>query len=347
MKRILVIEDTADVRENLGEILELSGYQVISAEHGKMGVEMAIKEQPDAILCDIMMPELDGYGVLHILSRNQRTADIPFIFLTAKSEKEDFRKGMTLGADDYITKPFDDIELLDTLERRLNKVDRLRRTVQNGPERSLEKLIDEAKAQQQIYQLQDHRETRGYQKKDIVYHEGEHARWLFYVVSGEIKRYKINDDGRELITGIARPGDFFGFTALITETTYNEYAAAVEYSEIRLVPREDFVALLFGNKEVSIHFIKQLAANVDNLERSLLDMAYSSVRKKVAHALLLLTNNGSLPVNWLRDDLAALAGTAKETLIRTLTDFRNEKLIQIQDGVLSLLQPEKLRNMPY
>src|SRR3954465_5515474 len=107
MKRILVIEDNEEVRENTSEILELSNYKVFTAENGKQGVEIATREKPDLIVCDIMMPVLDGYGVLHLLSKNQDTSMIPFIFLTAKSEKTDFRKAMELGADDYLTKPFD------------------------------------------------------------------------------------------------------------------------------------------------------------------------------------------------------------------------------------------------
>jgi CheY-like chemotaxis protein len=126
MKKILVIEDNTEVRENLLEILELSGYEALGAENGKTGVQIAQNEAPDLILCDIMMPELDGYGVLHILSRQAKTADIPFIFLTAKAEKEDFRRGMALGADDYITKPFDNMALLQTVEARLAKSARLR-----------------------------------------------------------------------------------------------------------------------------------------------------------------------------------------------------------------------------
>jgi DNA-binding response OmpR family regulator len=105
-KKILVIEDNSEVRENLEEILELSGYEVVVAEDGKVGVDKAISEKPDLILCDVMMPRLDGFGVLNILSKRSQTADIPFIFLTAKTEKSDFRRGMNLGADDYITKPF-------------------------------------------------------------------------------------------------------------------------------------------------------------------------------------------------------------------------------------------------
>src|SRR5438067_8625614 len=113
MKKILIIEDNEDVRENTREILELSNYKVFEAENGKTGVETALKEKPDLIVCDIMMPVLDGYGVLHLLGKNEETSGIPFIFLTAKSEKTDFRKGMESGADDYLTKPFDGTELLN------------------------------------------------------------------------------------------------------------------------------------------------------------------------------------------------------------------------------------------
>src|SRR5690606_12561162 len=121
-----LIEDNPEIRENTAEILELANYRVLQAENGKVGVEVAKKELPDLIVCDIMMPQLDGYGVLHMLGKNPVTASIPFIFLTAKSEKEDFRKGMNLGADDYLIKPFDDLELLDAVEMRLKKHQTLR-----------------------------------------------------------------------------------------------------------------------------------------------------------------------------------------------------------------------------
>ncbi|NOQ74942.1 MAG: response regulator [Crocinitomix sp.] len=120
--KILLIEDNHEMLENIEEILELADYDVVTAENGKKGVPLIKKELPDLILCDIMMPELDGYGVLDAISRDPLTAAIPFIFLTAKSGKEDFRKGMNLGADDYLTKPFDDRQLLDTVERRIKKV---------------------------------------------------------------------------------------------------------------------------------------------------------------------------------------------------------------------------------
>lgn len=127
-KIVLIIEDNQDIRESTAEILELADYRVYTAENGKTGVELAQAHLPDIILCDIMMPELDGYGVLYLLNKNRQTANIPFIFLTAKAEKADLRKGMEMGADDYLTKPFDDMELLNAIETRLQKRDQLKRT---------------------------------------------------------------------------------------------------------------------------------------------------------------------------------------------------------------------------
>ena len=107
-----MIEDNKDIRESSVEILVLAGYDVLEADNGKIGVELAQQHLPDMILCDIMMPELDGYGVLYLLSKNRETSNIPFIFLTAKAERVDMRKGMEMGADDYLTKPFDPDELI-------------------------------------------------------------------------------------------------------------------------------------------------------------------------------------------------------------------------------------------
>lgn len=116
MKSILVIDDNSDIRENIIEILELSGYKVFSAADGKEGVETAIKLRPDLIICDIMMPELDGYGVLQMIRNTEHMTNIPFIFLSAKAEKSDFRQGIELGANNYIKKPFDDYELINAVK---------------------------------------------------------------------------------------------------------------------------------------------------------------------------------------------------------------------------------------
>ena len=121
MKNILVIEDDDQVRENIAEILELEDFEAITAENGFVGVQLAIEKLPDLIICDVMMPQLDGYGVLKALRQNPATAAIPFIFLTAKAERHDLRQGMNLGADDYLTKPFTPDELRQVIAIRLAK----------------------------------------------------------------------------------------------------------------------------------------------------------------------------------------------------------------------------------
>lgn len=346
MKKILVIEDNPDVRENLQEILELNGYAAIGAENGKSGVKMAQAETPDLILCDIMMPELDGYGVLHILSRQAKTADIPFVFLTAKAEKEDFRRGMSMGADDYITKPFDPTTLMQTIEARLAKSERLRAgsSPQTG---SLEHFVNEARASEALKTLSDNREERRYRKKDIIFKEGDHPRCLYYVESGQVKLFKTSEDGRELIVSIAQAGDYLGFLPLISNSLYPESAAVLEDCVLKILPKQDFTALLFGHRDVNARFIKMLAGHVSEREQQLIELAYHSVRKRVATALVrLCEQTAEKTINYYRDDLASIAGTAKETLIRTLTDLKNEGLIDIKEGAITVIKLEKLRNLP-
>ncbi len=346
MKKILIVEDNTDVRENLAEILELSGYEPLTAENGKVGVEKALHDQPDLILCDVMMPELDGFGVLHILSRNQRTADIPFIFLTAKAERDDFRRGMSLGADDYITKPFDETVLLETIEARLKKSERLRAA--SGPDGggTLERFINEAKALEAIRHLSDNREVRIYRKKDPIFREGDTPRWLFYLEKGQAKVFKTAEDGREFITRVATAGDFIGYLALLNDDNYTESATALEGCEIKLIPKQEFYTLVYGHRDVTARFLKLLANHVADQEQQLIDLAYNSVRRRVAAALVYLYDQGNREINLLREDLAALAGTAKETLIRTLTDFRETGLVEIHEGVISVRKIDHLRNMP-
>ena len=122
-KRILIIEDEPEMRRNLATILRLERYQPLTAEHGRAGVEVALKEAPDLILCDVMMPELDGYGVLRALRENTATEATPFIFLTARGEKPDVRAGMNLGADDYLTKPVAKADLLNAIASRLRRAE--------------------------------------------------------------------------------------------------------------------------------------------------------------------------------------------------------------------------------
>lgn len=123
VKRILVIDDEAKLRKQFSALLSLEGFSVIEARNGREGVELAQREQPDLVLCDITMPEMNGHRVIESLRADARTAHLPFIFLTGWSERGDIRTGMNLGADDYLTKPVDPDELITAVKARLRRAE--------------------------------------------------------------------------------------------------------------------------------------------------------------------------------------------------------------------------------
>lgn len=345
MKKILVVEDNAEVRENLAEILELSGYDVLTAEDGTVGVEIALQHQPDLILCDVMMPKLDGFGVLNILSKRPETADIPFIFLTAKAEKSDFRRGMNLGADDYITKPFYKDELLAVVEMRLSKSEKIRKRF-DKTEQGLSAFINEAKGYEELKKLSNERKVKLFKRREMIFEEGDYPRYLYFIKSGKAKVFKTNEDGKEYIISVNANGDFVGYVDLIKDAKYTESAAALEDTEVSLIPKEDFQTLLHANRDVASQLIKMLANNVSEKEEQLLQLAYNSVRKRVADAILLLHDKeGQGQISILRDDLARIVGTAKESVIRMLTEFKEDGYIEIVDGVINVKNRHKLEHL--
>ncbi len=349
MKKILLIEDNEDIRNNTAEILELSNYLVINAENGKTGVELAIKEVPDLIICDIMMPLLDGYGVLHAVHKNEAIKNTPFIFLTAKTDRTDIRKGMELGADDYITKPFTGTELLNAVDSRLKKLDLLKAEISAGLD-GLQQIMQAAGGKNTLLTFTEGRNINKYKKKQVIYSEGNHPNCLYYVLNGKVKVSISNEDGKELVTDLYTAGDFLGYVALLEGTVYQDTAKALEETELAVIPKSDFDDLMANNKEVTNTFIKLLAKNITVKEKQLLGIAYNSLRKKVAEALLFLLNkynpsNDKFAIDINREILAAIAGTAKESLIRTLGDFRNEKLIEIEEGNIFILNRHKLEHL--
>lgn len=351
MKTILLIEDNTEIRENLAEILELTNYKVLTAPDGQAGVTLAVQQKPDLIICDIMMPVLDGYGVIHMLQKNKDTTNIPFIFLTAKAERAEVRKGMDLGADDYITKPFNSTELLNAVESRLKKADLLKKDIPadiNG----IHTLISSNTGKDLLKELTELRSTNTYKKKETIYSEGARPYRLYYIEKGKVKTYKTNDDGKELVTNIYSEGSFFGYNALLENSLYKESAEALEETEVALVPKEDFENLVNNNRQVMLKFIQLLANNVADKEQQLLKLAYNSLRKRVADTVLELyrkykPENPAKPIaiDISRENLANIVGTAKESVIRTLSDFKDEKLIDIVKGDIIVLNEQKLQNL--
>ena len=338
MKRILVIEDNTDVRENTVEILEISGFETATAEHGKLGVDKALTFKPDIILCDVMMPVMDGYGVLRELAKNSGTATIPFIFLTAKSERADLRMGMDMGADDYLTKPFKKQELLDAINSRLKKNDLLKREIANTYE-GLNAFLKEASNQIDVTDISKNRELRRYTKRDCIFKEGKKANSLFFIETGTIKTYKLMASGKEFVNGIWGPGEFIGQLSLLNANGhYLESAAVMESAEICEISKSDFTRLLYGNPTVSRTFIDMISNSLTEIQEQLIAMAFAPVRQRTAKALLQLAKKGMIQNNLEggiaipRDDLAGMVGTTKESAVRVLTDFKNEGLIAMDSG---------------
>lgn len=346
MKKILLIEDNPEVRENTSEILSLASYEVLVAENGRTGVDIAQRQKPDLIICDIMMPELDGYGVLHILSKNEQTAAIPFIFLTAKTEKADIRKGMNLGADDYLTKPFDDTDLLNAIEARFRKNAMQQKQYESSPE-GLDTFINDARSVLNMKDLGKDRKVKTVKKKSEIYSEGDIPLHVYFVKSGNVKTFKSHPDGKELIMNLYSANDFFGFEPILEDTNYTESAVAMQETELISIPRYDFMLMIQSHPDVSKSFIHLLCKKVAQRESQLLNLAYNSVRQRTAEALLkseTLKDSQSV-ISISRDDLAKMVGTASESVIRVLSDFKDEGLIEIEGGKIRLKSPARLEKV--
>ncbi|GAB2535201.1 response regulator [Spirosoma aerophilum] len=347
MKTILIIEDNTNIRENTAEILELAGYRVITAENGKAGVERALIDKPDLIICDIMMPVLDGYGVLHIVNKNPVLSGIPFIFLTAKSERMDFRRGMELGADDYLTKPFDESELLSAIEGRLNRFTNLRiESVDNHAQNPT--TMDNGQPDAGLYALPVDRKVHRVHKKQFVYSEGDDPTRLYYLKRGRVKTIRTNHDGKELVTGLYGADEFFGYLALLEGTNYTDSAVTLDDCELVYIPKDDFLQYLASRPAAGRQFVSLLAGHVSEKEVQLLSMAYGSLRRRVGDTLLRLslspTGEPTMRIKLSRDDLAAVIGTATESLIRILTEFKQDNLIEIGSDGIRILDPNKLKH---
>ncbi len=349
MKKILLIEDNPGIRENASEILELANYQVIAASDGKTGIKKIESEQPDLILCDIMMPELDGFGVRHLMNKMPKISTIPFIFLTSKTDPASWRKGMELGADDYLFKPFTGDDLLNAIETRLQKNEEQKKEF--GTTTQVHDILSQARHGGMETLIAENHDMRSLRKKQLLYTHGDRPVNLYFISKGRIKTYITNGEGKQLITSILKPGDFIGYSTLLEEHPYADTAEAVEDSEILVIPKGEFLALMYSDTTLTREFVKMISQNLREKEGQLMNMAYNSLRKRTADGLLQVLQslrksereNPSIDIS--RRDLAEMIGTTKESLVRTLSDFKEEGLIAISEGTISVLQESKLRNM--
>lgn len=345
MKKILVIEDDRIVRENITELLEFSGYNAVSASDGKEGIQKAMTFQPDLIVCDIKMPKLDGYSVLHILRKNEKTQATPVIFLTAKTDRTDRRKGMEMGADDYITKPFESTELLSAVETRLKR----RESIDSQPreEKSgTESLFKDASERIPLKNLIENLEPVRFKAQKTIFSEGDNPHFLFYVKRGSIKTSRVNSEGKEFISNIYFPDDFFGYQPIIEDRTYDETAETLEDCEVYRIPKKSFLDLVYSNKYMAVRLIKRMSTTLSEKEKEIAHLAYDSVRKRLADKLLELIPEGSSEsLEISRTNMASLLGTTSETIVRTLTELKEENIIKTDGQAIVLLDRKKLEKM--
>jgi len=294
-----------------------------------------------------MMPGMDGYGVFEILNAQESTSTIPFIFITAKSERTDVRKGMEMGADDYLTKPFDSAELVNAIESRLKKK-QLQREFYS---KSLEKITALVSGKDGLEALQsalEDRKVKTIKKKQPIYNEGDRVNGIWLVLSGKVKTTKLTEDGRELLTGIFETDDFLATNALFSEGVYLDSAVALEESQLVLFPNSQFEEFISLYPDVAQKFIRILSNQIREKELHLMQLAYNSVRKRIAEALLKFyrqRSNKDNSVSVSRNNLAAMTGTAQETVSRTLTDLCDEGLIEKQGSVIVVLNEQKLERL--
>ncbi|RZK63991.1 MAG: cyclic nucleotide-binding domain-containing protein [Pedobacter sp.] len=329
MKTILVIESDAIVRESYAETLKSSGYNVIIAQDGDIGINMAIINVPDLVLCNTALMDVDGFCVLAVLSKNLLTSHIPFIFINTKFKLYTLRRGMDMGADDFITRPFQDNQLVRAVEFRINKlkttIDHSENVVRMGQDK-----IDNVKGIPNINEIILRGTNRRLKKKQTLYFENDHTQGLYFLDEGCLKTFRLNSNGRELITNLYHAKSFIGLGSLLLEDTLADTAEAMQNCSVYFFPKRTVLELLIDYPDLNQYFIKILSMHLRQKEDELIDMAYESVTKRLSKVLVRL-NESTSPIDHIavtRYDLAGLTGIATETVSRILSDFKHQNLIE-------------------
>ena len=343
MKKILLLEGDTILSKDMSNILRLANYEVEVANNGKFGLETAYQNIPDLIICNLNLPDLDGIGLLRILSRHVDFNLVPFIFISKDKSLESIRRMMDMGADDFIITPVDHTELLRTVDIHIMKMEKIKASFHKKRTQN-ETSLDSF--------LKTPHTHKKFKKKQMIFQRGDKPNFLYYIAQGKAKSFLENEEGKEVMVTLYVEGDFIGASALLAKSPYAASAMAQEDLELVLIPKEEFIDIVNQDSFLSHDILLHLKnANTLNNER-LLKFAYDSARKRVADSLLFVSDKfssgGSVhpSIEIGRRELASLSGIAKESTIRTLTDFKKEGLIDIEDNKIILLQEEKLRHLP-
>lgn len=351
MSKILIIENDVATKNHLVNILQLAAYDVVIAEDGQQGIQIALTQKVDLIICDNVLPIINGYGVLHVLRRNNILRDTSFVFVDTKLHWPEIRKGIELGASDYIINNISATEMLDIVDKCLYKIEQTRLQLPENANGLPAPIDFVSTLNDYMVDIKNDRNTNCFKRKQSIYSTNNHPFAVYYIIKGKVKTYKRNSEGKELITGLYRDNEFFGYMAVLERKTYCESAEALEDTEIAVIPRAEFEAMVNNRPMIMKKLIDMLAQNLEEKEAKLLNIAYDSLRQKVAHTLISIYKKYNVNseelfcIDITRENLAAIAGVAKESLTRTLSDFRQESMIDLIHSRIKIINYPKLERL--
>ena len=348
MNKLLVITQNKLAGEQICKSTQFSEYETFLASNGMNGIELAKKEIPSIIICDISLPDIDGYCISNMINKNTLTKNIPVLLLNLPKQTLEEEKKNT----EVYTSALKDTEsFIAAMKMEI---------IPNGTENKdshhnlneLLQLLNSAAPDKFAENIIKRYRTRCYNKRENIYFEEDSPNMVYLVKKGKIKTVKLGPEGKEFIVGIHEKGEFFGYIAVLEDSTYPDTAIAAEESELLLIPKDDFLLLINSDQLLGRLFIKLLANDISDIEERLMTLAFNSVRARVAGALLQLkkkhqqkkdSNTCTLHVS--RDDLAGLIGTTTESLIRTLTDFKHENIVDTNIGEIKILDAKSLEKI--
>lgn len=341
MPKILLIEDNPEIRESMAEILELSGYEIFKAHNGKIGVTKARETKPDLIICDVMMPELDGFGVISLLSKDPETQQIPFIFLTSKMDPKDIRKGMNLGADDYLTKPFELSELLNAIDLRLEKAHKRAPQIVE-PNINLS-IGSSQKGKYQFEEWVKSYDELHFASKQVFFEAGSSPSSFYWLTEGIVQLQSEPSPGRVFMRDLQQSPIFLGLSALLAAKPQTESAISMTKGKMRLIPIADFESFLQTKPLVMQYIIHYIASETLAQQALQAEYSFASVRKRVALSLCRIHDIfGDQEVDFPREVLASFSAVSRGGLMRVLAQFREDDLLETENTKLKVTNYQAL-----
>lgn len=336
----MLVGNREDLQKSIPDMLRLSGYEVVAVEDGVSAMRFMDAVIPELVICDA---DISGPGLLVFLRELRHKAGLlPVIVFGDLPGKEDVRRVMEAGADDCLQIPFETIDLLRSVEACLSRKLRLCHRVERPAEESFD--------QQVLLKAYGDRDLVIFKRKQLLYVEGQRALCVWLVMSGRVKTYRTNEEGKELITSIYGAGELIGCPEVMESACYRDNARVLEDAGLVAIPRQEFVEALQCNSRMTLWLLQTMAHRSALRDQGLVNLSYNSLRKRVANGLLELADiyreggeDAAIVIS--RENLAGIVGSAPESLTRTLGDFKREKLISVEEGRIVLLDEKGLRDM--